>query len=218
MTPDERDAKIVANRPLAWSIATRFARTYPAIPLDDLRSFAVLGLIQAVDKFDPARSTAWPSFACTVIRRAMIGAIRRDERFFRHLSWFAPSPGISDVESDGAHADENKFPDPASSVAITDSGIDTRALHARLLARLKMRDKRIVRQHFEDELTLAEIAAREALTEGRVSQLIADALDLMRRRDAPDLDRRRALDRVRQARHKAKVRALARVREKDKAA
>ena len=216
MTPAERDSKIVANRPLAWSIATSFARSWPGIPFDDLRSFAILGLIQAVDMFDPERGGAWSSFAWIVIRRTIGSCIRRETRFFRPLGT-ASEPAEGD-ENETNHADENKFPDPTHTVANTDAGIDTRALHARLLARLKMRDKRIVRQHFEDELTLAEIAAREALTEGRVSQLIADALDLMRRRDAPNLDRRRALDRVRQARHKAKVRALARVREKDKAA
>ena len=65
-TPDEqraliRDELIEMHLPLVRHIASRYADR--GEPLDDLVQEGSLGLVQAVDRFDPSRGVAFASFA-----------------------------------------------------------------------------------------------------------------------------------------------------------
>ena len=60
--------------PLAKELARRFVGT--GEPLDDLRQVAALGLIKAIDRYDPARDTRFASFAAPTI----LGELRRHVR------------------------------------------------------------------------------------------------------------------------------------------
>jgi RNA polymerase sigma-B factor len=60
--------------PLARALAGRFVET--GEPLDDLRQVAALGLIKAIDRYDPARGTKFASFATPTI----LGELKRHVR------------------------------------------------------------------------------------------------------------------------------------------
>ncbi|HWM07740.1 MAG TPA: SigB/SigF/SigG family RNA polymerase sigma factor [Solirubrobacteraceae bacterium] len=64
--------------PLAQQLARRYARSNE--PLDDLIQVASLGLLKAIDRFDPTRPTAFSSFAVPTI----LGELKRH---FRDKSW-----------------------------------------------------------------------------------------------------------------------------------
>jgi RNA polymerase sigma-B factor len=68
---------------LAQSLARRYART--SEPLEDLEQVACLGLVQAVDRFDPARGVAFSSFAVPTI----LGELKRH---FRDRTWAVRVP------------------------------------------------------------------------------------------------------------------------------
>jgi RNA polymerase sigma-B factor len=78
-----REQLISGYLPVAKHIARRFARRRE--PLEDLVQVATVGLINAVDRFEPARGSDFFSFAIPTIT----GELRR---YFRDYSWSTRVP------------------------------------------------------------------------------------------------------------------------------
>jgi len=70
-----RNALVEANLPLARAVVARFAPR-PPLPHDDLMQVASLGLIRAVEAFDPSRAVSFSSFAVPYIRGALLHELR----------------------------------------------------------------------------------------------------------------------------------------------
>lgn len=85
--------------PLARRMARRYRRSEE--PLDDLMQVATLGLIKAIDRFDPDRQTAFSSYAVPT----MLGELKR---YFRDNGWAVHVPrGMQErvMKVDGATKD-----------------------------------------------------------------------------------------------------------------
>jgi RNA polymerase sigma-B factor len=78
-----RDELIRRFLPLARKLAARYTNPYE--PFDDLLQVASIGLLGAVDRFDPGRGIAFPSFAIPTI----LGELKR---YFRSTGWSAHVP------------------------------------------------------------------------------------------------------------------------------
>ena len=83
---DPRARECLAERylPLARTLAARY-RGRGGEPFDDLLQVASLGLLKAIDRFDPDRGTAFSSFAVPTI----LGELKR---YFRDTGWSAHVP------------------------------------------------------------------------------------------------------------------------------
>lgn len=82
---DEAAREILVRRylPLAKRLARRYGRSSES--LDDLQQVASIGLLKAIDRFDPDRGTAFASFALPTI----LGELRR---YFRDCGWSVRVP------------------------------------------------------------------------------------------------------------------------------
>jgi len=81
--PAAREQLVTRFLPLARQLARRYQRG--GEPLDDLIQVASLGLLKAIDRFDPARETAFSSFAVPTI----LGELKRH---FRDKGWSVRVP------------------------------------------------------------------------------------------------------------------------------
>jgi len=92
----ERERLIMEHLPLVRGLARRYAER--GEPLDDLVQVGTIGLIKAIDRFDPTRGYKLASFATPTI----LGEIRRH---FRDRSWTVRVPrGIQEARAQIAHA------------------------------------------------------------------------------------------------------------------
>jgi len=82
---DSREEKIVGYLPLVKFIAGRImiGRTWP-VDIDDLVNYGVIGLIDAIDKFDTSRGVKFETYASLRIKGAIIDELRK-------LSWMPRS-------------------------------------------------------------------------------------------------------------------------------
>jgi RNA polymerase sigma-B factor len=81
--PQAREQLVQRFLPLARQLARRYHRG--GEPLDDLVQVASLGLLKAIDRFDPERTTAFSSFAVPTI----LGELKRH---FRDKGWSVRVP------------------------------------------------------------------------------------------------------------------------------
>lgn len=77
MNVEQRDLEIRRLLPLVRAIARRLRRVLPAADLDDLIGDGCVGLIRAVDGFDPALGPSLEHYARRVVLGAMLNGIRR---------------------------------------------------------------------------------------------------------------------------------------------
>ena len=86
MEPAEREKLLTDNLSEVQYIARRIHERLPAhIPLEDLVHAGVLGLIDAVDKFDPTRHVQLKSYAKFRIRGAILDSLRATDWSPRRL-------------------------------------------------------------------------------------------------------------------------------------
>jgi RNA polymerase sigma-B factor len=82
--PRARECLVERYLPLANRLAARY-RGLAGEPFDDLLQVASLGLLKALDRFDPDRGTAFSSYAVPTI----LGELKR---YFRDTGWSAHVP------------------------------------------------------------------------------------------------------------------------------
>jgi len=189
------------------------AQLYARRP-DDLADFAdylhegMVGLLEALGRFDPARGASFTTYATHRIRGAILNGIARISekralhehslrlraervRSLRQESEGAPDESFRELvdvtigltlgllletANEETRAASAEAANPYASCALADA----RARVAGAVAGLPERERFIVRRHYFDQVSFAEIAELLGLTRGRVSQLHGRALRRIR--------------------------------------
>ncbi len=94
--PALRGELLSAYQGLAYSLAARFSRR--GEDLDDLKQVALIGLLHAIDRFDPARGTELTTFATATIQGEL-------KRYLRDRGWSVRVPRrVHDLHLRAHHA------------------------------------------------------------------------------------------------------------------
>ena len=75
-----RDQLVLAYAPMVRYIASRKVRELPAhCELDDLASSGLVALMEAIDRFDPAKGASFEQYAWTRVAGALVDELRKQD-------------------------------------------------------------------------------------------------------------------------------------------
>src|ERR1043165_4408658 len=126
MTAAERDALINEALPLIKHIAHRIASRLPSnIEMQDLINAGVIGLLDAIDKFEPERNVKFKTYAEVRVRGAILDSLR-------NLDWAPRSLRRKSKDLERTYADlSQKLGRPATDEEVSEAlGEDIEDYHA----------------------------------------------------------------------------------------
>ena len=175
---DEEGKKLLIehNLRLVVYIAKKFDNT--GVGVEDLISIGTIGLIKAVDTFDPAKGKRFASYASRCIENELRMDLRRGRRTGVTLSLQEP------LEADGQLTLADTLPDEADMEAGCESRADAARLRA-LVDALPARERAIMRQRYGFDgapKTQQQTAQALHISRSYVSRLEKRALEDLRGR------------------------------------
>jgi RNA polymerase sigma factor for flagellar operon FliA len=80
MSRRDRERLILHYQPFVERVVYKLSRSYPAeVSREDLLQYGMLGLIEAIDKFDPSLGIRFETFGFTRVRGAVLDGIRKED-------------------------------------------------------------------------------------------------------------------------------------------
>jgi len=186
-------------------------RVNDSLPFDDYLQYARVGLIEAVDRFELSRGVAFGAYSAARIRGAILNGLAKSTEAAAQTQFFrarmrdrlesltheiAPRIEQSSLEDIAAITmglaagmlleelggsdelvDQNPSNNPYEASEIQQLSATVR----RLIVLLPATEKTVIEGHYLRHLEFQQLAARLAISKGRVSQLHAQALLRLRR-------------------------------------
>jgi RNA polymerase sigma factor (sigma-70 family) len=166
--------------PLVRSIAARLRRRVPQLETEDLVSAGMIGLIEAVDRFDDGRGVSFGTFAYPRIKGAILDEARRHSAASVSRSDYPVSLDDTVSDAEGALSLAEVTADPTAPAPVP---------HAELVELLAAFEGLPAREREMLELettgyTVTEIASAHRCSVSRASQLLSQARLRLRDRTA----------------------------------
>jgi len=207
--PEVRDQLIVSHLNLVRFLASKFKNR--GEPLDDLIQVGTIGLIKAIDRFEPDRGLEFTTYATPTI----MGEIKRH---FRDKGWsvrvprrlqelsskinqvtddltkeLQRSPSIEEIsvplEGGGSGADGDETPSIIDQYVTEDedlAGSDDRIVLEEAIRDFSPREQEIIRMRFVEGLTQVEIAEKLNISQVQVSRLLRRTLKRIQEKIDPE--------------------------------
>lgn len=211
--PALRERLIHAYQEFARIMAAKLyaRRVYTEMEFADYLQYATVGLIEAVDRFEPGRGNKFETYAASRINGAVLSGIEQSTEIQQQISArrrVIRERLVSLSEASAAAPADDVFARLAElaiglavGFALDDTGmhqadgaeyadnsyrgVELKQLKARILALvedLPQSQKAVVRGHYLQQQPFADIAAALRLSRGRVAQLHKEALGNLRAR------------------------------------
>jgi RNA polymerase sigma factor for flagellar operon FliA len=186
-----RCALIERYAPLATSVARRMrVPTSALMGRDDIESAALIGLIDAVDRYDPERGVPFEGYAGLRIRGAILDELRRLDdhtRGERQRARAVAADTEPEIGAYGATLSLDMLLETGDrDWAIDDDGVDpyeSQDMRMRVESALKClppRQRELLARYYGDSLTLRESAVKMGISEARACQLHGRAIQNLR--------------------------------------
>jgi RNA polymerase sigma factor FliA len=189
--PAARCALIERYAPLAAGVARRMRLPAMAVAgREDLESAGIVGLIDAVDRFDPGRGVPFEGYATARIRGAILDELRRvDERTrddrvrLRRAAHSGESPNgyLATTVSLESLLEVGYDWGAEDGTAARDADEDLKERVEGAISQLPARQRELLARYYREDLTLREAGVRMGISEARASQLHVRALEALRR-------------------------------------
>lgn len=157
------------HMPITGRIASRLHHRYGWVDMDDLRSYAYLGLTLAAKRYRADRGVAFEMFASRKGMFLAIDEMRKDGVLRRRRA----GPGLTTTV---LTAD---IPDPRGSRSY--ERLERRDMCRMLLGRLRTQDRQLVMMYYADGMTFREIAKVFSISESAACLRHKAALGTLRR-------------------------------------
>jgi RNA polymerase sigma factor for flagellar operon FliA len=176
-----------------------------SVEFADYRQYAMLGLMQAIDRFDPQRERPFRSFAARRVRGAIFDGLGKESEFLAQRAFHAErrSERLRSLRQAGQATDQlERLADLTVCLALStlldeedeelvDESVTgnpyAKAEQSQLARRiwaaaadLPERERAIIMQHYGDGMAFQDIALQLGVSKGRVSQLHGQALGRLR--------------------------------------
>jgi len=181
ITADERERLIIEHLPQVRLIARKIHERLPeSIVLDDLLSAGVVGLIQAIDNFDPRQNTKLRTYAEFRIRGAILDSLRDTDwapRMKRKLA--------RDLEDAVRKAEQRlrRVPEEADIAAELRIGVDEYRQRLNEVAALDVGELEFLRDERENSVLMKYIATPDGespavqLERAELERLVSGCID-----------------------------------------
>ena len=205
-----REALVTRYIGLARVTAARIyqRRIDNSVAFADYLQYARVGLVEAIDSFDPDRSVPFEAFSSFRIKGAILNGIANESELAAQRAFWArrardrlESLRYHEVQGDRRASleelvnltvglalthmldgERDEIVDEslaANPYAVTELAQLRRAVRS-LLPSLPDRERQVIQRHYEEHVEFQQIAAEWGLTKGRISQLHAQALARLR--------------------------------------
>lgn len=177
-----KDNLVVDNIYLANRLAYKaFKQMPPWIDLDDVKSEALIGLVQAAQRFDPAKGANFQTFATIRIKGAILDFQRSEDTVSRQQRKQIKQGTLLTQQVTieqwpvTENGDDVEFPD-CKPDTLQDFNIDL----IKALAKLTDREKRVLVSYFFEGIPMHQIGKQEGICESRISQLMSAIINKLR--------------------------------------
>lgn len=176
---------------LVYAIAKGFHRDHSHFSLDDLAQEGNLGLMIAIERFDPTRGCQFSTYAAYWIKNSIRRAVSKGAQMVRRPTssktnaspdWtnhFSPKERGQGLNRDDRGIEELMHESNVDPGELIDKVSEVKRL-ASAMAKLKPIERIVLRLRYSDEESLAQVGARFDLSRERIRQIQLRALGKLR--------------------------------------
>lgn len=213
-SPAARERLFALHAPFARAIATKRwrERTSGDLDLQEMRQFAYVGLLEAIDRFDPDRGVPFRGYAARRISGSVLDGLAHASELREQIGFRSRlraerirSLAAADTEAMSSEAAMRALSEIATGLAVgfmLDAGLavsddapdrspsaydglawkETIQRLGAAIDELSPREKSVVQQHYMQGVSFDTIAALMGLSKGRISQIHKAAVTYLRSR------------------------------------